>query len=190
MVSGSTGDFLLRYGTSQDFELRLIGLTYGFAPGGTQGLLDPSIGFKYRIQRQSGRKAEITFVGQSTVPIGASLLRANAWNPTAIIAWTIPVGGDSLGGNLVYSRNGDVSNRFDQAAVSLFYSKPLNATLSLTGEVWGVNRIAAGDSGGAYAGVAATYLATSATQLDLRIATGLNQTRDGWFLQSGISWRF
>ncbi len=189
-TTSSFGDLLFRYGTSDDTEIRLIGLTYGTAPGPQQGLLDPSVGFKYRLQRPSGKRGEITFEGQSTIPIGASVLRANAWNPTAKIAWTSPFGADTIGGNFVVSENGPSGSRFEQTAVTFTYSHSLSAKLGLTQEVWGVNRVGLNQSGGAFTSLAATYLLTNDQQLDLRIGTGFNQHRDGWLLQAGYSKRF
>lgn len=186
----SFGDTLIRYGTSKNFEVRVIGLSYGFAPGSTQSFLDPSLGFKYRLQEGSASQPEITFIGQTTVPIGSHPIRANSYNPTAKIAWTKAVGSDTFGGNLVYSKNGPSGGHFDQAAISLFLSHPLNSRLALTPEIWGVNRVAAGGSGGAFASLAGTYLLSADTQIDLRIGSGFNQNRDGWFIQTGVSWRF
>lgn len=183
----SIGDLLLRFGVSNDFEFRIIGLSYGLAPGANEGLLDPSIGFKYRLLDTNG---ELTFVGQTTVPIGASALRANEWNATAKLAYTRPVGDCTVGGNLAYSQIGSGGGRFGQFAVSAFVSKPLNARASLTPEIWFVDRISRGGPAATFVSLAGTYLVGNDTQLDLRIGTGLHQARDGWFLQGGVSVRF
>jgi hypothetical protein len=172
---------------SDKFELRLVGVSYGFAPSDTRGWLDPSLGFKYRLYQGN---CEVTFVGQTTVPVGESSLRTNEWNPTAKIAWTKALGTDTWGGNVVVSRVGSGDGRFTQSALSLFVSRPINSRFSLTPEIWVVDRVAKGERSGVFASLAGTYLLNNDTQLDLRLGTGLNQRRDGWFLQGGISIRF
>lgn len=186
-LTTSVGDVLLRYGVSQRFELRVINLSYGFAPGDVKGWLDPSIGFKYRLSQVNG---EITLVGQTTIPVGVSPLRANEWNPTAKIAWTKPIKSDTLGGNLVFGRMGSSGSQFNQLAASLFYSKPISPKDTLTGEIWFVDRIGKGMPGAGFTSLAIAHLLNNDTQVDLRIGTGFNQSRDGWFLQGGLSIRF
>lgn len=186
----STPDLLIRYGFTPDFELRLIGLTYGFAPGSQEAWLDPSVGFKYRLQRGAAGVPEITFVGQTTVAIGASSLRANATNPTGKIAWTMGLGKGTVGGNLVYGRLGSAGSQFNQGALSFTYSQAIDARLALTGEVWAVDHYAKGAGSAAYGSIAGTYLINNDTQLDLRVGSGFNERRDGWFIQGGISFRF
>lgn len=166
--------------------MRLIGLSYGVTPGAKEWL-DPSLGFKLRLHK---RREEVTFIGQTTVPFGAGALRSNVWNPTAKIAWTTPLGKDTLGGNVVLSRIGGGPSRFDQFAASLFLSLPVSPSTALTAELWAVDRVAKGARGGAFASLAAAYLVDANTQLDLRIGAGFNSRRDGWFLQGGISIRF
>ncbi|MBS1718814.1 MAG: transporter [Armatimonadetes bacterium] len=183
----SFGDGLLRYGLNKKCELRLIGVSYGFAPGVKQWL-DPSVGFKARLLQTA--KSEVTFIGQTTVPIGQGPLRANAWNPTAKIAATTALGNDSLGTNLVYSQNASGADRFNQAAMSVFYGHPLNGKTTLTGEVWAVDRISRGGPSAGFGSLAVTYLLDNNRQFDLRIGSGFNQSRDGWFIQGGFSIRF
>mgnify|MGYP001809630222 CR=1 FL=1 len=186
-VTTSVGDGLLRYGVNEKLELRLIGLAYGFTSGAEQWL-EPSIGFKARLAQTP--RGEITFIGQTTVPVGEGALRSNEWNPTFKIAVTAPVGQDTLGGNIVYSKVGSGAGQFDQSALSLFFSRSVNGTTSWTGEVWVVDRIADGSPGAGFASVAITHLLDNNRQLDLRLGSGFNQSRDGWFLQGGFSVRF
>ncbi len=186
-TTSSIGDLLVRAGVSQMVELRLIGLSYGFSPTSNQ-LLDPSIGFKYRLRRDE--KAEVTLIGQSTFPIGSGDLRANEWNPTLKIAWTTPRGSDTLGGNFVSTRLGSGASRFDQFVTTLFYSKPVTSATSLTTEIWGIDRIAPGQPAAGFASVAITHLLDNDRQLDFRIGSGFNASRDGWFIQGGFSIRF
>ncbi len=186
----SVGDLVLRRGLGSRAELRILGLTYGYAPGNLTGFLDPSIGFKFRLQEATGKRGEITFIGSSTFPVGASPLRANIWNLTAKIAWSTPIGADTLGGNFAIAQQGAGAQRFAQGAVSLTYSHSLSAPTSLTAEAWVVDHVGRGLGTGSYCSLAVTQLLNLNTQLDLRLGTGLNQGRDGWFLQGGVSFRF
>lgn len=183
----SLGDGILRYGLNQQFELRLIGVAYGFTSEVEQWL-EPSLGFKARLIQNA--KSEVTFIGQTTIPIGEGALRSNEWNPTFKLAATTPLGKDTLGGNLVFARLGSGTGRFDQSAISLFLARPLSGSTALTGEVWAVDRISRGGPGAGFTSLAITHLLDNDRQLDLRVGTGLNQSRDGWFLQGGFSVRF
>lgn len=186
-ISASVGDGLLRYGMNQRFELRLIGISYGLSTGAKQWL-DPSVGFKARLAQTS--KAEVTLIGQTTLPVGEGDLRANEWNPTLKLAATTSLGKDTFGGNLAIARLGSGTGRFDQAALSLFLARPMNGANTLTGEVWVVDRVSRGSRGAGFASIAISHLLDNDRQLDLRLGSGLNQSRDGWFLQGGFSVRF
>lgn len=186
-ITTSVGDGLLRCGLNQKFELRLIGVAYGLATGVEQWL-EPSLGFKARLIQNS--KGEVTLIGQTVIPVGEGALRTNEWNPTIKLAATTTLGTDTLGGNLVFARLGSGAGRFDQGAISLFLARPLSGSTALTGEVWAVDRISSGGPGAGFASLALTHFVDNDRQLDLRIGTGFNQSRDGWFLQGGFSVRF
>ncbi len=186
-VTSSFGDGLFRFGVSDRFELRVLGISYGTSPVGEQWL-DPSMGFKIRLLQNS--KAEVTFIGQTTFPIGEGALRSNAWNTTFKIAGTAPLGAYTLGSNLVQARLGSGSAAFDQSALTLFLGQALSTKTTFTTELWGVNQTEPGGNGSAYASVALTHLLDANRQIDLRIGTGFNQQKDGWFLQGGYSVRF
>lgn len=186
-VNFSAGDLTLRYGIGRNAELRLVGLSYGFAPGDAKAWLDPSIGFKLRVYQGRG---EVTLIGVTTIPVGTSPLRANEWNPTGKIAWTLPVGKDTLGGNLVVGRLGSGAGRFTQSALSVYLGHPVTGRLTLIPELWAVDKVGKGGKAGGFGSLAAAYLLNNDTQIDLRIGTGFNQSRDGWLLQAGISFRF
>lgn len=186
-VTTSLGDGLFRYGLSQKYELRLIGISYGFAPGVRQWL-DPSIGFKSRIIQTD--KREVTLIGQTTVPIGQGPLRSNEWNPTIKVAASTALGADTLGGNLVFARLGSGDDQFVQSALSLNLTRSITSSTSLTGEVWAVDKISRNGPMAGYFSLAVVHLLDRSHQLDLRLGSGLNQSRDGWFLQGGYSVRF
>lgn len=189
-LSETVGDIALRYGLSDDFELRVNGLTYGFQPLGQENWLDPSFGVKFHLLRPKGSRPEISFEAQTTFPIGASPLRNNNWSPVAKLLYSAPLGKDSYGANLVVQRIGAGDGRVNQESFALTYSHPVSAKTTLTLEYWALDRIARMESGSANIGLAATYLLNNDNQLDLRVATGFNQVRDGWLLQGGYSHRF
>lgn len=186
-VTSSFGDGLFRFGLSKRYELRLLGVAFG-AFQGVEQWLEPSLGFKARIIQNA--KAEVTFIGQTTVPIGQGALRSNRWNPTYKVAATGPVGNYTLGSNLVFAQFGAGADRFDQSALTLFLSRAISAKTTLTSEVWGVNRIQSGGSGAAFTSLAVAHLLDNNRQLDLRVGTGFSSHRDCWFIQGGFSVRF
>ncbi|MFX8906931.1 hypothetical protein ABTM87_19055, partial [Acinetobacter baumannii] len=91
----------------------------GFLPLATRGYLDPSLGFKYRLQRPDKNRGEVTFEAQTTVPTSDDPLRANEYDPTLKLLGTIPVGDDQFGYNLVWARIGQNGTTFDQSALAL-----------------------------------------------------------------------
>lgn len=188
--SSTLPDLVFRYGWTDEFELRIVGVTYGFFPAETRDWLDPAVGFKYRLQRPSGRRGELTFEAQSTVKTSDSPLRANEWNPTYKLLASTPVGEDSLGANLVWSRNGSGASRYDQWGLAGTYTHNLNARSNLTLELWGVDHVSAGESNGYFGSLAYAFLPNNDTQWDIRLGSGFNFNRDGWFIQGGYSVRF
>ena len=200
-LSGShvltVGEGLFRYAVADRFELRLSNGTYqSVTQGGTvSGLVDPSIGFKYRfvdgVYTGRNRRPEVTLVAQTTLPGGATVFRVNRSQPTGILAWSYALdSATTVGGNLVASDLGPTGARFTQYAASLYASRTLTSTTSVFWEVYGLApEVAAGPNAG-FTDAGVEYLLNQRTQLDFRIGTGFNSSRDGVWIGAGISYRF
>ena len=179
----SFGDLALRYGLSNQFELRIGEISYGFSPTSNQWL-NPYLGFKARIIR---KPIEVTLIGQSTIPMGSGQFQESSWEPTAILAWSAPSGVNSFGGNFDWIGQGSGQTQFSQLGASLWFSHPISKSTALTYELSALNQTSFQGSGSAYVSIAITHLLTNQTQLDLRIGTGMNSKKDGWLLQGGYS---
>ena len=186
----SWGDTVVRYGLGGNLEFRLVGVTYLFAPGGAQGWGDPGVGFKYRLLRAKDGRPDVSLIGLTTVPLGASEVRDNEWNPTVKLAWSLPVGDDSVYGNLVWSRVGSGTERFGQSAVSLGYGHALSDRDGMGMEVWWIDHTSHDGPGAGFAGISFTHLISPNIQLDIEFQTGLDQHKDGYLFSTGIAVRF
>lgn len=188
----SVGELMLRYPVAENMEVRLFGVTYGFGDGNVDGFFDPSVGVKYRLKQAKGyNDLDVAFVGSTTLPMGDRDFRVDQMQPTLKVAWSFATqGGDTIGGNVGFSRLGEDSSEFDQYFASVYLAHPLNAKWTAIAEVWGLNKIGPGDDGAAYASLGGSYLVNPDTALDLRFGTGFNSRRDGYFFAAGFALRF
>lgn len=189
------GEFIIRVPLQENLEVRLSNVTYGRANivgGGSSGLLDPTIGVKYRFQTGvAGKSPDLGFVAQTTVPIGDRDFRVDTYQPTLkFIGYyqATPVTG--FGWNVVWSRFGRGAGRFDQWGFGAYVAQTLNAKTAAFAELYHLSPSSKGGPRATFADVGLTYLLNQATQVDFRVGTCLNQRRDGWFFGVGISYRF
>jgi hypothetical protein len=186
----SWGDAVLRYGLGGNLELRIVGITYLMVPGGAKGWGDPGFGFKYRLVPAGKGRPDVSFIGLTTVPVGASDVRDNEWNPTIKLAWNLPTGDDAVYGNLVWSRVGSGAERFGQSAMSLGYGHAFNDRDGVGLEVWWIDHTSLDGPGAGFAGISFTHLLNPNIQLDIELQTGLDQHKDGYLFSTGIAVRF
>lgn len=187
-------EILFRVPVSDRWEVRLVNLTYANVTGGgasAQGLLDPQIGFKFKLANGvAGRSPDLAIVGLTTVPVGASAFRVKDTQPTAKLAWYYQATeADGFGGNFNVSFLGE-GRRFTQYAASLYWSRTLSSSTGAFLEVYRLMPVADGGPDADFADVGVTYLLNSATQLDFRVGSGFDRGRDGAFIGAGISYRF
>jgi len=191
----SFGEILFRIPLSQRLELRIFNLTYGkanVAAGGGSGLLDPIAGIKYRfLDGVTGRRPDLAVVVQSSLPWGSNDFRVDRAQPTVkLAAYQQTDASSGVGGNLVYTKAGARGGEFDQWAVSGYWSKTLDPRTGVFLEAYHIAQVSKNGPSATYGVAGVTYLLNKATQVDFRIGTGLNQSRDGWFVGTGIAWRF
>lgn len=180
-------DTEFRYGLFSGFELRAVNLTYGFAPGPFDSFLDPNVGFKIELQKPKGNRGQISFVAETSVPVGAANLRTNNYNPSFRIAWSTPLGIYTLNGNFILSRINATDQRFYQSAATINIGESLNARTTLSEELYFRDHVARFQGGGVIADAFITHLLSNSLQLDFTVGIGLNEARDGWFTAAGVS---
>ena len=183
--SSTIGEFLLRFPTSDRFELRLLNLS--LATPANQWL-DPLLGFKLKLVNG---QPDLALVVQSTVPTGGTAFRADRWQPTVKLAWyrqSDPKTG--FGGNFIASDLGPNGARFTQWAASLYVSRTLDDLTGCFAEVYGLAPLSSGGPNAGFFDLGLTRLLNPSTQVDLRFGSGFNVSRDGWFVGAGVGVRF
>jgi hypothetical protein len=97
---------------------------------------------------------------------------------------------NGFGAEVGYSSLGPNEAKFDQWAVSGYWSRTINARAGAFVELYRLMPASVGGPTSTFADAGVTYLLDKATQVDFRIGSGLNQQRDGWFIGAGVAFRF
>lgn len=189
------GEVLLRFPLSPNLEMRLSNLTYGranAAGSGGSGWLDPVVGMKYKFHSgTAGKSPDLAVVAQSTLPWGARDFRTDASQPTLKLAGYYQADSDDgLGWNVVWSHLGAGATDFDQWALGAYWSTTVNSKTGFFVEFYHLMPVSNGGPHATFFDTGVAILLDKATQIDFRVGSGLNQSRDGWTLGAGISFRF
>lgn len=191
----SIGELLLRLPLQERVELRLSNLAFGranVAGGGGQGLLDASIGVKYRFQSGTpGKSPDLALVAQTTLPTGSDDFRVRRSQPSVRIASYQQISSvDGLGAEVGYSSLGPTKGTFDQWAFSAYWSRALNAKTGVFAEIYHLTPVTLEGPSATFLDAGVSLLIDKATQIDFRVGSGVNRERDGWFVGAGIAVRF
>lgn len=191
----SIGELLLRFPLHERVELRLINIGFGrsnAAGGGAQGLLDPSIGVKYRFQTGvAGKLPDLALVAQTSLPMGSDDFRVRRNQPSVRISGYQQLNSvNGVGAEVGYSHLGSSSSSFHQWTFSGYWTRTFNGKTAGFAEVYHVTPTSAGGPHATFVDAGVTYLLDKATQIDFRVGSGLSQRRDGWFVGAGIAFRF
>lgn len=200
--SSSLGEILLRYAFDDRWEARLGLNSYDWIDTGVpgerriSGFEDPFVEVKIRLNDAEAehRPHGVPAMGlllNTTIPVGARALTADAWQPTATFAlhWDLPAEW-SLESNLGYTYAADGDQRFDQVFASLSAGFQLNEKLGGFLEGYAFSKESAGGDATEYADVGLAYLLSNDLALDVRVGTGLAQPHPNWFTGLGLSIRF
>lgn len=189
------GEFLLRYPLHERVELRMSNLSYGranVAGGGGSGWLDPVVGVKYRFHTGvTGKSPDLALVAQTSLPMGDRDFQIDAHQPTLKFAGYYQADtDDGFGWNVVWSRLGSDPTDFDQWAFGGYWSRTVNAKTGAFAEIYHLTPDSNGGPDATYADFGLVYLLDKATQVNVRVGSGFDQQRDGWFVGAGIGFRF
>lgn len=189
------GEMLLRFPVSKRVELRFGNLGFAkanAAGGGGVGMLDPFIGFKYRFQTGvAGKTPDLSLVGQTTVPAGDRDFRVGRSQPSLTIAAYQQIDDQNgFGGSVTWSNLGKGVSEFHQWAAGAYWSRTLSSKAGTFLEIYQLMPSSKGGPHATFTDAGVSYLLDKATAVDFRIGTGLNQSRDGWFVGFGIGYRF
>ncbi|HET9212636.1 MAG TPA: transporter [Thermoanaerobaculia bacterium] len=200
--ASSLGEVLLRYAFDDRWEARLGLNSYDWIDSGVRGeprisgLEDPFAEVKIRLNDAEAehRPHGVPAMGlllNTTIPLGARALTADAWQPTATLAlgWELS---DvwSLDGNLGYTYAADGGRRFDQLFASVSAGFTINPRWSGFLEGFIFSRESADGPATHYADTGLFYQVSNDLALDVRIGAGLDKPRPNWFTGLGASVRF
>jgi len=200
--ASSLGELLLRYGVDDRWEARLGLNSYDWIDSGVSGerrisgFEDPFVEVKVRLNdaEPEHRGRGVPAMGlllNTTLPVGARALTADAWQPTATLAfhWDLPAEG-SLETNLGYTYAADGGRRFDQLFASASAGFSINDKVSGFLEGYVLSRESADGSATHYADTGLSYLLSNDVALDVRVGAGLDRPHPNWFTGLGASVRF
>jgi hypothetical protein len=190
---------LVRYGVTENFELRLDSpvynqsrVTVGGRTATDHGVGDLEVGAKWHLLDNHGAQPSLALIPSVIVPTGASGFTTGhpVYQLNSMAEWNLASGWGigTLAGYLSSSSGGD---RYGQGTfgVSLGRSLP-SVKWSAYGEAVYVatNLSGAGDS--SFLGGGVKYLVSNDVQLDLSFDRGLTADSPGWLFGLGIAVRF
>lgn len=193
-AGGSTlqtfGELALRFPIGPKLELRLTNLSLSRVPGAF-GLSDPAAGLKYQLVQGGNRRPEVSVIVQASVPVGAAAFGVRRWQPSVQLPWSIQLDAmTGLGGMLSVADVGPYGARFTQYGAGGYLSRSLGSRISGYLELYALGPMGNGGPNSAFVDLCLTFLSRHDTQFDIRFGTGINRTRDGWFIGFGVGYRF
>lgn len=193
-VGGSTlqtfGELALRFPIGPKLELRLTNLSLSRILGAF-GLSDPAAGLKYQLVQGGNRRPEVSVIVQASVPVGAAAFGVRRWQPSVQLPWSIQLDAlTGLGGMLSVADVGPYGARFTQYGAGGYLSRSFGSRISGYLELYALSPMGYGGPNSAFFDLCLTYLTSHDTQFDIRFGTGINRTRDGWFIGFGVGYRF
>jgi hypothetical protein len=187
--SESLGEILVRYPVSSRWEVRLGNVGFARIPGDS-GFVDPTLGFKVKLRDSGNGAPDVALIAQTTVPAGARAFRVDRSQVSVFVPWYLAIDGlTGVGGQFGYSDLGPSGARFSQYSGGIYLARTLNPTTTGYLELYGLAPLSKGGPNGAFVDIAVGHLLNPNTQIDFRIGTGLNQSRDGWLVGAGVAFR-
>jgi hypothetical protein len=190
-------DLLIRFGINERIEARFVGTDWTLkdqATGKEDGLSDITLGAKFALAEERGRRPQMALLADVSLPVGGSGFSDDYVIPRVLFLATNNLT-DRLGltynfGPKLVTSNDDDGRRSDldfNYAVAL--SGPISGPLSLFGEIFGVVASGRGrpDSHTFQAG--ALLLVKPNSQLDIRGGIGLVDNVPKWLVGAGLAFR-
>jgi len=190
---------LVRYGVTQNFELRLDSPVYNESRVRTDGRTstdsgfgDVEIGAKWHLFDNQGARPSFALIPSVILPTGQKGFTADdpIYQLNAMAEWNLPNGwGAAAMAGYLNGPSGD--GRYNQGtfAVSLGRSLP-SPKWSAYGEAVYVTTNLAGASNSSFLGGGIKYLVSNDFQLDLSFDRGLTTDSPDWLFGFGIAARF
>ena len=190
---------LVRYGVTQNFELRLDGPVYNESRvsvnGHTvtdRGFGDLEVGAKWHLLDNHGAQPSFALIPSVIVPTGDKGFTADdpIYQLNAMAEWNL-ASGWGIGALAGYLNGPSGGGRYGQETFAASLGRSLaSPKWSAYGEAVYVNTNLAGASDSSFLGGGIKYLISNDVQLDLSFDRGLTADSPDWLLGLGISARF
>ena len=190
-------DLLLRYGFSKSFEGRLVaaGWTIEDSDSGSQdGFTDLSLGAKFPLGDERGRRPQMGLLVDLSLPVGADEFTSDYVIPKVVflashtltekLALTY-----NAGASLVTSKNENGSRTDADLSYAVALSGSVGGTVSLFGELYGAFATGAGRPNRHSLQAGATILLSRVLQIDFRSGLGLVDNEPDWLVGAGLAFR-
>lgn len=198
-VRSTTASALLRYGVSDDFELRLGAPLYtatrvevGRSHASEGGYGDLEVGAKWHLLDNAGGRPSFALIPSAILPTGQDGLSAEdpIYQLNAMAEWTLANGwGIGALGGVLNGPAGD--DRYYQETFALAAGRSLpSPAWSAYGELAFFTTDLEGAADSSFVGAGIKYLASPNFQLDLSFDRGLTDGSPDWLFGFGLSARF
>jgi len=175
---------LLRYGLTQEIELRLLSQfeTYKIGDTSIQGISDLEIGTKIQILQDENKNTEIAFLSHLIVPTGTLELTGDTFGTINKLSISHQLGNSlAFGYNLGYNYFGENSGDFTYSlALGTSVNEKVSIYIEPYGEVVDFKEFVLNFDAGI------TYLANDNLQFDFSFGTGVNERMN--YISVGFSW--
>lgn len=202
-ISDSIGSGLVRIGISRIAELRLgwNGLTSrdqrsGSVEARTSGAADASVGAKFRLATEKGRRPAMAVIAGVSIPAGDDEVTSDGFDPIALFAFSNTIS-DRIGlgynaGVVFESTNSENGDRTTLSSLvfSIASGFTLTDKLATFVEVFGSTPASASGSSSMSFSTGLMWLVLPNLQLDMSGGAGLNEGANDWFVGIGLSVRF
>jgi hypothetical protein len=183
---------LLRYGVSQDWEVRIAPDGY-VREGDAHGMGDTAIGVKWHSSDGHGALPAMGWILHLQLPTGDAALRGRGVRPSlhATLSWDLPHEWDLGVMPGVEVDDDDAGRRFAFGVLGIVAGKHFTENFRVFGEFSG-ERLTSSHHGGSIAewDTGASYLIGTETLVGFRVATGVNQRSPARSLLLEIAHRF
>jgi hypothetical protein len=196
------GDLLLRKAIAEYSELRIGGISYFIQDAesdDSRGMLNPALEWKWQWFRSLDQQTSSSLLLGSTLPIGDHEVASDKTEPRVKFAWAhlMPdfIPGDlelpvTVYGNFNFAMIDYEDDYAFENGSSIATSFALNESLSFFVETYGIFSNEYENSAVGYFDGGFAWLFNKDVQFDLSLGQGFNESRDGWFVNSGFAIAF
>ncbi len=184
---------LMRIGLGRNTELRVGAdgfVSETFAGVRTSGVSDIELGFKTQLLNQERHGIDFAVLPAISLPTGGDGFSSGSADPSVKLTWgrDLPAG-FGMTGNVNFASFRDDAGRYGQEAVTLSFGHDLVAGFGAYAEVYGMSRLARGESAAWTVNGGVTHPVGANMQFDIEAGRGVTAAAPDWFIGAGFAVR-